>query len=392
MSIHYYLKHEHLDQITNVLHNSEKWSVRCRAWAIKQLHEGKSVAHIASCLEVTPSTIRNWWLNFVSSGVEGIGHLLYPDNHTSIQSEIFLALQQQPDFFGYKAIEWDTYLLRNHITNVTSIDVSNSLLDNYLVGNWYYEANLTSRYSQIKDLFFSNEISGFIYWLTHPVFCKGRKMLWRPSRFAHSFNKASTYELKDPVSYQVLLTGVTGKGKSTTINTFAQKNAAKIGDFERTTLNIQRFTIHPNEIGIPVEFIDSPGLCDALAEEKLDDHYLDLIRQNVNRFNRLIFVARLDDTRIRAEDMRSIKLITTLLGSHVWNRSIIMFTHADKVDLFRLRTQLRHRAQLFRREIRRYAGHRATVNTRVVALDNTTGTFLYPSNWIQQKRLFFYQG
>jgi small GTP-binding protein len=105
----------------------------------------------------------------------------------------------------------------------------------------------------------------------------------------------------------LLLVGRTGVGKSSTINSLIDKEIAKVGGYEATTMEVQGYDLKINDVNFTV--FDTPGLCDDFEEEGNDEKYLQLMQSQVKEIDSMWFVSRLDETRVTADEKRGIKLI-----------------------------------------------------------------------------------
>ncbi|MEH2266091.1 GTPase [Nostoc sp.] len=127
-----------------------------------------------------------------------------------------------------------------------------------------------------------------------------------------------------------LLIGRTGVGKSSLINKLMDKEVTATSRRKATTLDVK---FYDNDInGVKFTIVDTPGLCDDIAEEGKDQKYIELIRSEVNSIDLLWFVTPIYEPRIRRDELDGIKIITEMFGIDIWKHSIIIFTFADKAD------------------------------------------------------------
>ncbi len=127
-----------------------------------------------------------------------------------------------------------------------------------------------------------------------------------------------------------LLIGRTGVGKSSLINKLMDKEVTATSRRKATTLDVK---FYDNDInGVKFTIVDTPGLCDDIAEEGKDQKYIELIRSEVNSIDLLWFVTPIYEPRIRRDELDGIKIITEMFGIDIWKHSIIVFTFADKAD------------------------------------------------------------
>lgn len=168
--------------------------------------------------------------------------------------------------------------------------------------------------------------------------------------------------------FSFLLMGRTGVGKSSTINALLGQKIAPIGEFEPQTMEVSHYETKIQEV--PCVVIDTPGLCDDLEEKGNDQIYLDKIKSEVNSLDVLWFVTQLNDTRVRPDEKRGIRLISEALGKHIWKRAVIVFTFADMIQQRDYHRVMTERTRLIRAEIAIHGGISVAKNVPAVAISN----------------------
>ncbi|NJM72420.1 MAG: hypothetical protein HC862_20870 [Scytonema sp. RU_4_4] len=149
--------------------------------------------------------------------------------------------------------------------------------------------------------------------------------------------------------FTFLLVGRTGVGKSSTINTLIGEKVAKVGKFQPVTENIGKYEY--NIEGIPCTVVDTPGLADTSDK---DEQYISSIKSAVPEPDSMWFVTRLDESRVRDDERKTIKTISKAFGKQAWEKAIIVFTHADKVKSDDYNEYLTTRTKLIQEEIANY--------------------------------------
>ena len=126
-----------------------------------------------------------------------------------------------------------------------------------------------------------------------------------------------------------LVLGRTGVGKSSLINSTFGADLAPTSAYEACT-QLPRYYSENTPFG-EICLIDTPGLAE--KDEQLDEHYLSLVSHEIKstRVDAILYVTRLDDTRFRPEEKRSIALMTEKIGSFIWECAWIIFTFAGSV-------------------------------------------------------------
>jgi predicted GTPase len=177
-----------------------------------------------------------------------------------------------------------------------------------------------------------------------------------------------------------VLVGRTGVGKSSTINKLLDRQVAKVGDYEPTTMSVESYTHEINNIKFTV--FDTPGLCDDLEEVGNNQEYLALISSRITQMDSMWFVSRLDETRVTSDEKRGIRLISEKFGKKIWEYAVIVFTFANSVPTSRYQEALDKRTELIRREIANYVGEDVASQIPSVAVDNHNETTPDGKQWL----------
>lgn len=167
--------------------------------------------------------------------------------------------------------------------------------------------------------------------------------------------------------FSFLLVGRAGVGKSSTINSLMGREIAPVGEFEAETKIVKAYPAPSNAI-IPYRIYDTPGLCDADGD---NEAYLRLIHTEIKEpIDCLWFVTQLDESRIRTDEIVTIRHTTSAFGKEIWKRAVIVFTRADKVEPKDFERYLFERTRLIRDQIAKEVGQEIALEIPSVAITN----------------------
>ncbi|MEG5084180.1 50S ribosome-binding GTPase [Microcoleus sp. AT8-B4] len=172
--------------------------------------------------------------------------------------------------------------------------------------------------------------------------------------------------------------GRAGWGKSSTVNSLVGQDVCKVDDNEPTTTEVTGFNFEMN--GVKAIIFDTPGLCDGSGNDQI---YIEKIRSQVTDPDSMLYINRLDETRLTDNDRRGIKIISEALGTKIWENAVIVFTFANKESVADYQTKLTKRTQIIRQAIADCIQNTdIAYNIPAVAIDNKSDTTPDGKEWL----------
>ncbi|XP_050382171.1 translocase of chloroplast 34 [Argentina anserina] len=127
-------------------------------------------------------------------------------------------------------------------------------------------------------------------------------------------------------SLTILVMGKGGVGKSSTVNSLIGERAVSISPFQSE--GSRAVMVSRSRAGFTLNIIDTPGL--------IEGGYInDMALNNIKNFllnktiDVLLYVDRLDAYRVDNLDREVVKTITDTFGKGIWNRALVVLTHAQ---------------------------------------------------------------
>jgi predicted GTPase len=180
----------------------------------------------------------------------------------------------------------------------------------------------------------------------------------------------------------LLLVGRTGVGKSSVLNSILGGSVAAVGEYEPTTHRITAYEVELNEQNFVI--YDLPGLGDdSWGYWEENQRQNSEVRRILNDIDCMLYVTPLDESRIRIDEKYSIKLISEL-NPQIWNKAVIVFTFADRVDSNDYQMYLSERTRLIREEVAHFIDKSLAQNILSVAVTNQTSKTPDGQTWLDK--------
>ncbi|CAM8996956.1 unnamed protein product [Rhodiola kirilowii] len=130
---------------------------------------------------------------------------------------------------------------------------------------------------------------------------------------------------EDVSSLTILVMGKGGVGKSSTVNSLIGERIVTTSAFQSE--NQRPVMVSRTRAGFTLNVIDTPGLIEG---GYVNDQALEIIKRFLlnKTIDVLLYVDRLDAYRVDTLDKQVVKAITESFGKKIWNRGIVVLTHA----------------------------------------------------------------
>ncbi|XP_062111854.1 translocase of chloroplast 34 isoform X1 [Humulus lupulus] len=147
-----------------------------------------------------------------------------------------------------------------------------------------------------------------------------------PATQTKLFELLGKLKIENVSTLTILVMGKGGVGKSSTVNSLIGERAVSISPFQSE--GTRPVMVSRSRAGFTLNVIDTPGL--------IEGGYInDMALNNIKSFllnktiDVLLYVDRLDAYRVDNLDREVVKAITDSFGKAIWNRALVVLTHAQ---------------------------------------------------------------
>lgn len=174
-----------------------------------------------------------------------------------------------------------------------------------------------------------------------------------------------------------VLVGLTGAGKSSTINALFGESVAEVDKYRPTTHAVAPYT---NELsGIKYEIFDTPGLGES-EDENQNLAYIEMIKNGIREVDCVLYVTHLEHPRVSADEKRCIRQFTEAFGSAIWEHSVIVFTTKNQSSSTEYETDFLNRNDLINEEVNRFTNNKNKIPA--VAINISSRFLPDKSEWL----------
>ncbi len=126
--IDFTLTNDELTAVQQAIKKDKRPEVRQRATVVRMLAEGQQPAEVADLMSVTVQSIYGWWHRWEAGGIEELANKPYEPRKRKADEKYLQALDEalskEPEAYGYCFAIWTRERLRDHLTEVTGVEMS----------------------------------------------------------------------------------------------------------------------------------------------------------------------------------------------------------------------------------------------------------------------------
>ena len=154
----------------------------------------------------------------------------------------------------------------------------------------------------------------------------------------------------------VLIIGKPTTGKSTLISGLLGRDVKRssVADVPFLTTS----TVQVGEVTVQILFWNSPGVYNSDLD---DEKKVCRVKNLLESIDLVIYTMKMDDTRIRPEDVEIMRKLTQTFGATVWEKALFVLTFANRVSYLNNRQQMRRSKDHHNRQLGQWKEHVHTI-------------------------------
>lgn len=188
----------------------------------------------------------------------------------------------------------------------------------------------------------------------------------------------------EKMNITVLVAGRSGTGKHTLVKSFFGERDLESDVEIRSPLTGFRLVLE--KVSTIVMIWSSPGLYDNFFN---DEDKVKTMKELVNNLDIFLYTMRMDDTRLRPEDVLTLQQLSGAFGSKLWGKCVFVLTFANRVDYLDARQMPQRNKEHFTKRAMQWENHiREILENKGIPRSVVEEIPIVPAGHHSQLRLF----